>query len=213
MGFCLIIKFIEGINFIYMDDVMKKNAIILIILRPLVWFVSKFVFFAKFNGIENIPANSCAILAGNHTSIKDCLLIIAICKRTPYFIVKKELHSSKIGKWFFSNSGTIPVDRNKKNPKAMDEAKSLLANGNLLVLFPEGTINKTKETIMPFKYGAVKLSNDTGAPIVPFVIKGKYKYFRKSISITFLKPISKNDDLDKYNEEFMNIVKNELERK
>ena len=191
---------------------MNDKVFILKILKPLIRFVSKFVFRAKWYGLENIPSDGSIILAGTHTHIFDCLLLISIPKRIPHFIVKKELYNSRIGSWFFGNAGTIPVDRSKKNPDAMKQAKKILNDGKVIAIFPEGTINKTKENIMPFKYGAVKLSVDTNSPIVPFVITGKYKFFKKCISITFLKPLDIIKDVDKYNKMLMKTVNDEIIR-
>lgn len=192
---------------------MKDNVIVLKILRPLIKFVSKFILRAEFNGLENIPDDGGVILAGTHTHIFDCLLLISASKRIPHFIVKKELYNKKIGSWFFGNAGTIPVDRSKKNPDAMKYAKMVLNSDKVIAIFPEGTINKTKDNIMPFKYGAVKLSVDTNSPIVPFVIFGKYKVFKKSVSITFLKPLEISRDVDKYNKMLMNTINDEIVRR
>ena len=192
---------------------MKDNVIVLKILRPLIKFASKFILRAEFNGLENIPDDGGVILAGTHTHIFDCLLLISASKRLPHFIVKKELYNKKIGAWFFGNAGTIPVDRSKKNPDAMKYAKKELNSGKVIAIFPEGTINKTEDNIMPFKYGAVKLSVDTNSPIVPFVIFGKYKFFKKSVSITFLKPLKISNDVDKYNKMLMNIINDEIVRR
>lgn len=192
---------------------MKEKIIILKILRPLIRFVSKYVLCAEFYGTENIPKSGGVILAGTHTHIFDCLLLISIPNRIPHFLVKKELYKSKIGAWFFGNSGTIPVDRSKKNPDAMKNAKDCLYNNKVIAIFPEGTINKSKNNLLPFKYGATKLSIDTKSVIVPFVISGKYKFFRKSVSITFLKPLNVNDDIVKYNNNLITVIENEIVRR
>lgn len=192
---------------------MKEKIIILKILRPLIRFVSKYVLCAEIYGTENIPKSGGVILAGTHTHIFDCLLLISIPNRIPHFLVKKELYKSKIGAWFFGNSGTIPVDRSKKNPDAMKNAKDCLYNNKVIAIFPEGTINKSKNNLLPFKYGATKLSIDTKSAIVPFVISGKYKFFRKSVSITFLKPLNVDDDIVKYNNNLITVIENEIVRR
>jgi 1-acyl-sn-glycerol-3-phosphate acyltransferase len=81
-------------------------------------------------------------------------------------------------------------------------------NNNLIVgIFPEGTINKTKDIIMPFKYGAVKMAFETKKMIVPFSITNKYKFLKKSVVITYGKPYYiKSDDLEKENKILMNKV-------
>jgi 1-acyl-sn-glycerol-3-phosphate acyltransferase len=60
---------------------------------------------------------------------------------------------------------------------------------------------------MPFKSGAAKMAVEANATIVPFVITGEYKLFKKSVRIEFLKPI-KVDEVDKTNERLMEAVKN-----
>jgi 1-acyl-sn-glycerol-3-phosphate acyltransferase len=81
-------------------------------------------------------------------------------------------------------------------------------------IFPEGTINRTDDIIMPFKIGAVKMAKETNTKIVPFVITGEYKAFKKNIAIEFLKPIEiKSDNLTKENEKLMKIISKKLEEK
>ena len=78
-------------------------------------------------------------------------------------------------------------------------------------IFPEGTINRTTDkVILPFKIGAVKMGYDTNSKIVPFVITGKYRIIGKRITLEFLKPITIKKDLDKSNEELMNIIENKI---
>jgi len=190
-----------------------KRAIFLIILRPLICFINKYIFRVKYYGLDNIPEKGNFIFAGNHTSIYDCLLLVSAAKRPPYFLAKKELHETKIGNWFFRNCGTIPVDRSKKNPDVLKEAKKILNEGKIIAIFPEGTTNKTDNIILPFKYGAVKMSIDTNSRIIPFVIKGKYKFFKKGVSITFLKPLDILENITEYNLNLMNVIKKELENK
>ena len=76
-------------------------------------------------------------------------------------------------------------------------------------MFPEGTRNKTKEFLLPFKFGAVKMAQETGATIVPFGIAGDYiKGGKGNLTVTFGKPfkIGKDDDLEKANEKLRNEV-------
>ena len=64
---------------------------------------------------------------------------------------------------------------------------------------------------MPFKIGAVKMSHDTDSYLVPFVITGKYKLFRKGIKIEFLKKMKISKDLDKENKKLEKLISNKLE--
>lgn len=168
----------------------------------------KVFFRVKISGNKNIPKGK-VILAGNHTSYFDPLLIMTSTKRTLRFLAKEELHRGKFG-WFFKSMATIPVKRGGDTTKAKKMTIEALENNIAVVIFPEGTINKTSDVIMPFKKGAVNFAMQTNALIVPFVIKGKYKLFRKSVTLKYLKPI-KVESIEKDNEKLMKVIREELE--
>ena len=150
------------------------------------------------------------IEVGNHTSYLDPLLLISSTKRTIRFLAKKEIHKG-ILKNIFISAGTIPVDRSKKDKNAKIKTKEALLNKELVCIFPEGTINRTKDLILPFKYGTVSFASITNTDIIPFIITGKYKLFQKNIKIKFLPPYKiQTQDLKKENENLMEIIKKEL---
>jgi len=153
-----------------------------------------------------IPKEGRIILAGNHTSNLDCAIVISSTKRTIHFLAKKELHDSILG-FFFDSMATIPVDRKKKNPDAINEAIKVLEKEEVIGIFPEGTTIKKEKELLPFKFGAVSLAKKTNSYIVPFGISKKYKLFRKSVTIKFDKPYKiKTDDLEKENSLLRNKV-------
>lgn len=158
-------------------------------------------------GVNNIPKEGSVILAGNHTSVLDALIMVSTPKRIVHMMAKKELFESKFTNFFFRSMGCIPVDRKIHDSSAKSEAVSVLKNNEMLGIFPEGTVNKTNDIILPFKYGAVSFAKKTGAYIVPFAITGKYKIFRRSIKITYGKPYKVNMDLEIENNRLMNTVK------
>lgn len=177
------------------------------ILRPVITFLMKFLFRIKIVGIENLPKNGGFILAGNHQSNFDCVLLISSMKRMIRFIAKKELIDGNFG-FLFKKMGIIPVNRKTKNTKAVKEAIEVLKNGDVIGIFPEGTFNKTEYITMPFKIGAVKMAKESDVKIVPFAITGEYRLFRKSITLTFGKAykLKDKDDLVKENITLMNKV-------
>lgn len=188
---------------------MKKNSILYNILRPIVTFLFKVFFTPKIIGKENIDYDKRMILAGNHTSIMDCALLMSSTKRNIHFLAKKELWKFP-QRIIFANMGLIPVDRSKKDPNALKSAYEYLNSEHLIGIFPEGTTEKGRG-LLPFKIGAVKMAKETNSIIVPFVIKGKYRLFSRNLSIEFLKPINVKADLDKENKKLRNIIKDELE--
>lgn len=189
-----------------------KKYILYKIARPIITTYMKLFYKIEVIGKENIISNEKNILAGNHTSNLDSLLVISSTKNTIRFLAKKELFKG-IMKPIFLKAGLIPVNRAKKDSNAKAMALKALENNETICIFPEGTINRTQETIMPFKYGAVSFASKTNSYITPFVIKGKYKLFKKSISITYLKPYKlETNELEIENKKLMNIIKGELEK-
>lgn len=188
-----------------------KEPILYRILRPIINILIKIVFRPTYIGKEYIPKKGKIVLAGNHTNNLDCLLLISSTKRTIHFLAKDEL-TKGIKKILFNNMGIIPVNRRIHDKNALSKAIDTLNKDKVIGIFPEGTINKTKDIIMPFKIGAVKMANDTNTPIIPFIITGKYKIFNNNLKIEFLNPIKykKAEDLTTYNEELMNIIRKKL---
>lgn len=167
----------------------------------------RLIYLPRSYGTNNIPKNGSVILAGNHTSVLDALIMVSTPKRTVHMMAKKELFESKFTNFFFRNMGCIPVNRSIHDKDAKNEAVEVLKNNEVLGIFPEGTVNKTNEIVLPFKYGAVSFAKKTNAYIVPFAITGKYKIFRRSIKITYGKPYKVKQDLEVENNRLMNTVK------
>ncbi len=168
---------------------MKNKHIFYTLFSPIVSILFYIIFLPKVKGKDNIPKKNGAILAGNHKSNLDCFMVILSTKRCIHFLAKAELFKLSFFNWFFSNSGLIPVYRNGKDKKALETAIERLKKGELVGVFPEGRLNKTsKNTLLPFKIGAVKMAKKTGCPIIPFAINGRYIPFAHSIEIVFGKP-------------------------
>ena len=177
--------------------------IVKFILKPLFYVIYR----PKYVGLSNIPKEGSVILAGNHTNNLDAALMLAGPKRVVHMMAKMELFSNFISKKFFKSMACISVNRKIKDSNAKEEAINVLNNNEVLGIFPEGTVNKTNDVLLPFKYGAVSFAKKTKSYIVPFAITGKYKMFRKSIKITYDKPYKVNGELEEENEILMNKVK------
>ena len=167
----------------------------------------RLIYLPRSYGKNHIPKDGSVVLAGNHTSVLDALIMVSTPKRTVHMMAKKELFESKFTNFFFRSMGCIPVNRNIHDKNAKNEAIEVLKNNEVLGIFPEGTVNKTNEIVLPFKYGAVSFAKKTNAYIVPFAITGKYKIFRRSIKITYGKPYKVKQDLEVENNRLMNTVK------
>ncbi|MBR5369924.1 MAG: 1-acyl-sn-glycerol-3-phosphate acyltransferase [Bacilli bacterium] len=179
------------------------------VVRPFVSFIIKLLFHPKVIGLENIPKNGRVVLAGNHTKWLDPVTLVGVQKRQIHFLAKEELFHG-ITKFIVKGMGCVPVNRKIHDKNALSSSEEFLNKDLCIGIFPEGTINRTKDIIMPFKIGAVKMSHDTNSKIVPFIITGKYRAFGKSVRIEFLKPISIGEDLEKENKRLMDIVESKL---
>lgn len=180
------------------------------IVRPIL----KVLFFVLYRptviGLENIPKEGRVLLAGNHTKWLDPVMLVAVSKRQIHFLAKKELFDSWKTRFIVKGMGCVSVNRKIHDKYALESAYNYLENDCCVGIFPEGTINRTDDVIMPFKIGAVKACNKTNTKLVPFIITGKYKLFKKGIKLEFLPPMKIGDNLEKENKKLMNIVSKKL---
>ena len=190
--------------------VIEKDPLFYKIVRPVISLLFKILYRPIIIGKENIPNKGRIVIAGNHTNNFDCVLLICSTNRCIHFLAKDELYRG-IKKILFKHMGIIPVNRRTKDNFALAKAKSFLNKEMAIGIFPEGTFNRSNNVILPFKIGAVKMAHDTNSKIVPFTITGKYKLFKKSVKITFYKPITiKGDNLDEANEDLMKFISKKL---
>lgn len=193
---------------------MEKNRILYTIYKYILGVVFLIYYRPKFINKEYIPKDGAIIVCGNHKHLYDQCLPILSTHRMIHYMAKREYFDNKKVSWFFKSSGCISVDRqNKDNAKvAVNTAEELLRNGYAVGIFPEGTRNKTNDILLPFKIGAVKMAKDTKATIVPYVIKGNYKFLNNHLTIKFLKPfkVKETDDLSKVNDKLRNMMLKEL---
>ncbi len=189
-----------------------KDVILYRITRPLIKVFMKIFFCPTYIGTELIPTDVNFILAGNHTSYLDPLLLMSSTNKTIHFLAKDSLAKGIKG-LLFRSMGIIPVNRKIHDKNALKTAEEELLNEKVIGIFPEGTINRTEEVTIPFKIGAVKMAQDTDTLLVPFTITGKYKLFRKSVVIEFYSPYKVKEDLTIENDRLRNFIGNELKRK
>ncbi len=190
-----------------------KEPLFYKIVRPIVSGLFKIVYRPTYLGLENIPNNGRIVLGGNHTNNFDCLLLISSTKRVVHFLAKDSLMKGA-KKIIFKNMGIIPVNRTIHDKGALNTAIKTLKEEKLVCVFPEGTINRTEDIIMPFKIGCVKMAKDTDSFIIPYTITGSYKPFKKGLTIEFMKPFKPhNETLTEDNEELMSIISNSLKEK
>ena len=156
-------------------------------LKPILGLIFKFYYHPKVIGKENIPKDGSIIMAGNHKHVMDQCGVIISTKRVIHYMAKKEYFDSKFA-WFFKKMGCIPVNRSIHDENAKNEALNVLKDGKALGIFPEGTRNKTKAFLLPFKFGCVSMAKKTDSYIVPFSVTGDYKFRSKNLVYRIGKP-------------------------
>lgn len=182
-----------------------KDPIFYKITRPILSIFIK-LYRPTIIGKEFIPKEGRVILAGNHTSYLDPLLVAYGTKRCVHYFAKDSLYKG-IKKPIFKGLGIIPVNRKIKDKNSLYKGIDVLNNDLVVGIFPEGTINKTDDIVMNFKFGAVKMAYETNSKILPFSITHKYKFLKKSVKIEYGKPYNVSSDLKKENDILMKKVK------
>ncbi len=172
---------------------MSKTPIFYRICRGVLGPIFKLYYHPTIINKEVIPKDGPIIVAGNHKHLYDQCLTIVSTKRYLRYMAKKEYFDNKKVAWFFKWNGCISVDRSKKDDAAKNAALETLKNNGAIGIFPEGTRNKTKEFLLPFKFGAVSMAQKTNAYIVPFGIAGDYKFRSKNLVIIYGKPFKVGD--------------------
>lgn len=162
------------------------------VFKPILGLIYRFYYNPKIIGKENIPKTGPIIVAGNHKHVMDQCGPILATKRPIHYMAKKEYFDGKHA-WFFKMMGCISVNRSIHDDKAKEEAINVLLDGKALGIFPEGTRNKTKEFLLPFKFGCVSMAKKTDAYIVPFSVTGDYKFRSKNLVYRIGKPFKVSD--------------------
>jgi 1-acyl-sn-glycerol-3-phosphate acyltransferase len=122
-------------------------------------------------GRENIPLDGPVILACNHRSFLDPFVIATCARRPMYYVAKKELFAKPWQAWILNALGAFPVDRGNGDGSMLESAKAILARGDAVMIFVEGTRVRPGALGRP-RRGVGRLALETGAPVVPVAVIG-----------------------------------------
>lgn len=139
--------------------------------RALLGPVVEKYFHVTCTGMQYIPRTGGVVLACNHLSNLDPVLLGAVCPRQISYLAKIELFRVPLLGRLIRHYGAIPLRRSASDPDAMRLAERVLEQHQLLALFPEGTRSRDGQ-LKPFRFGAARLALKYNVPLVPAAIIG-----------------------------------------
>lgn len=161
------------------------------VMRPLAVALVRPTFRVKVVGRKNIPKRGAAIIASNHLSALDHVVLPMATRRTIVNISKAEHFSKPVKAWFFRQWGIIKLERGKGDKAAIEAAKQALREGNLFCIYPEGT-RSLDGKLHKGHTGVARLALEMRVPVIPaamigtFEAKpkgGKTRYFSKTAAV------------------------------
>ncbi len=162
------------------------------------YFFTKFLSFIFFprrvTGWEHVPAVGAYILASNHISNLDPVVMGISTPRRLHFMAKIELFKNPLVGWWLKQLWTFPVKRGEADFAALKESLKYLKKGEPVLVYPEGT-RRMDKPLKP-QPGSGFLAMKSGAPVVPVYVRGSdkamppgSKFFKRSlVTVTYGKP-------------------------
>jgi len=145
------------------------------LMRFLTWMLMHTLYRVNNTGLDKIPPTGAAILACNHVSFVDALLVGGSVRRPVRFVMYYKIFKLPIMSFFFKTAKAIPIAGRKEDPQmyatAFEKMHEAIENGDLLCIFPEGAITYDGE-MQPFKPGIIQVIDKTPAPVYPIALQG-----------------------------------------
>ncbi|MGC1172099.1 MFS transporter [Polaromonas sp.] len=155
------------------------------LLRFIALVASRCVYRFKVTGDDNIPVQGAAVLTCNHVSFVDPVLLMAASPRPIYFVMDHRIFKMPVLGWLFRLAKAIPVAPRAEDPAAyeaaFEAAATVLRNGDLLAIFPEGGITRDG-TLQEFRGGIMKILENAArdgltVPVVPMALTNLWGSF------------------------------------
>jgi 1-acyl-sn-glycerol-3-phosphate acyltransferase len=175
----------------------------------------------KIEGIENIPQDGGIVIASNHRSFADPVVITIPFKKPLKYMARDTLFKNKFFAWFIRMLGAFPVKRDTASTELFKTCDEYLKAGKNLVIFPEGT-RQYKNKVGAGKAGVAMIAARSGADVLPcgIVFEGEKLHFRSKLTVRFGKPIKASEiqvegnsskEMRLVRDRIMNAIKNLVE--
>jgi 1-acyl-sn-glycerol-3-phosphate acyltransferase len=122
-------------------------------------------------GVENVPGDGPLVLAPNHFSQMDHFFVGVYLKRKIRFMAKSQLFGPPVLTYIYKHGGVFPVRRGHHDEEAIETARILVEQGEMLLVYAEGGRSRSGR-LREAKPGIGRIALETGAPIVPVAIHG-----------------------------------------
>lgn len=130
--------------------------------------------------LDRLPKEGAALLVCNHISFVDALLIGGASQRPVRFVMDHRIFRNPVLNWLFRTVGAIPIAPRHEAPEifeaAFDRVAELLAQGELVCIFPEGKISHTGQ-LNEFRKGVELIVQRTPVPVIPMALRGLWGSF------------------------------------
>jgi 1-acyl-sn-glycerol-3-phosphate acyltransferase len=162
---------------------------------PLVYPFASLMFRLRYHHAERLPTRGPVLLVANHVSILDpiaCARLVFDAGRLPHFLAKESVFKGVVGT-LLRSAGQIPVARYSADAHtALDAARADLDAGNVIVIYPEGSVTRDPEWWpMQARTGVARLALTTDAVVLPVAQWGPQRvhdYHRKKLRLRFRAP-------------------------
>ncbi len=144
------------------------------VFRPAVWLGARVYFGVRFQGVQHIPASGPLIIAPNHVTYADPVLVSIPVRRRVHYMAWDALFSVPGVSWLIRRLRAFPVEIESADPKATREAVRLLEAGEAVMIFPEGG-RSSDGRLQRFKPGAFRLACSLDVPVLPVTIVGGHE--------------------------------------
>ncbi len=149
-------------------------------MRFMIWLFSHSMYRVSHKGLENIPDKGAALIACNHVSYVDALLIAGAVRRPIRFIMYKPIFEIPVLNFIFRTGGAIPICSPKEDEAvytaALDAIAEGLEQGDLLCIFPEGKLTQDGD-MNEFRAGIERIIQRSPAPVIPLALQGLWGGF------------------------------------
>lgn len=143
------------------------------LMRFLVWMLIHTIYRVKVTGMDNIPEEGAVIVASNHVSFADPLIIGGMIRRPVNFVMYYKIYQIPVLNFIFRTGKAIPIAGRKEDPQILETAyqrmDGVLETGDVLGIFPEGGITADGE-VQEFKTGIDKVIAQQPVPVVPMAL-------------------------------------------